>query len=422
MYAGRELVRRQVESIVVESLGSFRAVVLHGPRQAGKSTLARLIADRLGAIYTTMDDDAERGAAQADPDGYVAGYGTPLVLDEIQRVGEPLVLAVKSVVDRDPRPGRFLLTGSSNFLMVPAISETLAGRTDIVELWPFAQGELASQPRSFVDRVLSGGVENLLTYEAEPAARKDYFDIACQGGFPEPQAMSGRSRRRWFSAYLKTVLDREITDSRDIRDREALETMVRYFASTTAQELVMTKVAERLGIARDTAERYQLWLERVFLIQRVPGWGRGLTSKIVQRPKIYMVDSGLAAALVGRDSEALMRPTEPTAGPLLETLVASEITRQLTWGDTEARLFHFREREGREVDLLVETADGRVIGIEIKAATTARSDDFKGLTFLRDRLDFAGTPFVAGLVLHTGSGRHSFGDRLRALPISDLWT
>ncbi|HEX6232290.1 MAG TPA: ATP-binding protein [Jiangellaceae bacterium] len=420
METGQQLVQRHAEKIVVESLGAFRAVVLHGPRQAGKTTLARLIANRLGVTYTTMDDDAERAAAQADPDGYVAAYGPPLVLDEIQRAGEPLVLAVKSAVDRDPRPGRFLLTGSSNFLTVPAISETLAGRTDIVELWPLAQSEL-NNSTSFVDRVLSDGADAMVSHNAEPAVRKDYFDLVCRGGFPEARAMTERSRRRWFSAYLKTVLDREITDSRDIRDREALESMVRYFAATTAQELVMTRVANRLGIARDTAERYQPWLERVFLIQRTPGWGRGLTSKIVQRPKIYMIDTGLAAALIGRDSHALLRPTEPAAGPLLETLVAGELTRQLSWSDTEARLFHLREREGREVDLVIETADGRVIGIEVKAATTARSDDFKGLTFLRDRLDLAGVPFLVGIVLHTGPHRHSFGDRLAALPISDLW-
>lgn len=421
MDTDRHLVQRQAEGIVADSLHVFRVVVLHGPRQAGKTTLARLIASRLGATYKTMDDDAERAAAYADPDGYLAAYRPPLVIDEIQRVGEPLVLAVKGAVDRDPRPGRFLLTGSSNFLTVPAISETLAGRTDIVELWPLAQSELSDPAATFVDRVLSDDVDNVLTHPAQAVARADYFDAVCRGGFPEAHEMPSRSRRRWFSAYLKTVLDREITDSRDIRDRESLEAMARFFAATTAQELVMTKAASRLGIARDTAERYHPWLERVFLVQRVPGWGRGLTSKIIQRPKIYMVDTGLAAALVGRDANALARPTEPTAGPLLETLVANELTRQLSWSDVEARLFHLREREGREVDLVIETADGRIIGIEVKAATTTRSEDFKGLTFLRDRLDFAGAPFLAGIVLHTGSHRHSFGDRLVSLPISDMW-
>lgn len=295
------------------------------------------------------------------------------------------------------------MTGSSNFLTVPTISETLAGRTDIVELWPLSQSEIADDSTTFVDRAVTALADGLLGYDAESVPRQDYFDIICQGGFPEVQTLTGRLRRRWFTAYLKTALDREIESSADIRDREALEAMVRLFAATTAQELVMTKVADRLGIARDTAERYEPWLERIFLVQSVAGWGRGLTSKVVLRPKVYMVDTGLASALIGRDAAALTRPTEPAAGPLLETLAAAEVTRQLSWSDTEARLFHLREREGREVDLVVETTDGRVVGIEVKATTTARSEDFKGLTFLRDRLDRAGVPFLAGIVLHTGT-------------------
>jgi predicted AAA+ superfamily ATPase len=204
------LIHRHAERILAESLNAFRVVVLHGPRQAGKTTLARLIAERQGAAYRTMDDDAERAAAGADPEGYIAATGTPLVIDEVQRVGEPLVLAVKATVDRDQRPGRFLLTGSSNFLTVPTISETLAGRADIVELWPLSQSELADSATTFVDRAVAGAPDSLLAHDTEPASRGDYLEILCQGGYPEVQRMGARPRRRWFTAYLRTVLDREI--------------------------------------------------------------------------------------------------------------------------------------------------------------------------------------------------------------------
>jgi uncharacterized protein len=197
--------------------------------------------------------------------------------------------------------------------------------------------------------------------------------------------------------------------------------MMRLLASTTAQELLLTNLARRLGVGRDLAERYEPWLERVLLVDRVPGWGRGLTSKLVRRPKIYAVDTGLAAALIGRDAAALAEPTEPCAGPLVETLAASELRRQLTWSMTEARLHHLRDSDGSEVDLVIDSVDGRVAGLEIKATTTARIEDFKGLTWLRDRLDRVGVPFVAGIVLHTGHRRLPFGDRLVALPMSDLW-
>jgi uncharacterized protein len=418
--ASHQLIHRRAEDVLVESMDAFRAVVLHGPRQAGKTTVARLIAERRGAAYRTMDDDAERAAASADPAGYIDAPRTPLVIDEVQRVGESLVLAVKAAVDRDQRPGQFLLTGSSNFLTVPTISETLAGRTDIVELWPFAQSELVDVSATFVDRVLVEGIDALLSNEDEPMARADYLETICRGGYPEVQGMGTRARRRWFTAYLRTVLDREIEYTRDVRDRDALDAMARLLAATTAQELVIANLARRLGISRVTAERYQLWLERVFLVHRVPGWGRGLASKVVLRPKTYTVDTGLVAALVGKDPAALRRPTEPATGPLIETLVANEILRQLSWSDTDARLFHLRQ-EAREVDLVIESVDGRVIGIEVKATTTARADDFAGLTFLRDLLDRVGVPFVAGLVLHAGATRRPFGDRVAALPVSDLW-
>jgi predicted AAA+ superfamily ATPase len=301
------LVPRQVQHLVLESLGAFRCVVLHGTRQAGKTTLAKLIAELVGASYRTMDNEDERAAAAADPDGYVAAVGTPLVIDEVQRVGEPLVLAVKAAVDVDRRPGQFLLTGSSNFLTVPTISETLAGRVDIIELWPLAQRELATRSGSFVDSLFDGHVEGLVAATETPADRAEYFETICQAGFPEVQAMTGRSRRRWFASYLETVLDREVATAADIRHREALEAMMRLLAGTTAQELAMTNLARRLGVGRDLAERYEPWLERVFLVDRVPGWGRGLTSKLVRRPKIYAVDT---VALATRHEEKVTRVVE----------------------------------------------------------------------------------------------------------------
>lgn len=419
--APADLVQRRALAVVDEALRGFRCVVVHGPRQSGKTTLARLIASRPGAVFHTLDDAPEREAASADPDGYVAAGATPLVVDEIQRVGDPLVLAIKSAVDKDRRPGQFLLTGSTNFLTVPTISETLAGRTDIVELWPLAQCEIENSPGDFIDRALTTGTEGLIGRRVDALSRPGYFEAICRGGFPEVQAMSQRTRRRWFARYVDTVLDREVEVVADIRRREALDAMVRLMAATTAQELVVSKLANRLGITRETAESYEPWLERVFLVTRVPAWGRGLTTKIIRRPKVYMVDTGLAAALVGRDAAALARPTEPVAGPLLESLAASELLRQLTWSDVEARLHHLRDSDGHEVDLVLEAIDGRVVGIEVKTSANPRADDFRGLAFLRDRLDQAGVPFVGGVVVHTGARRSSFGDRLAAIPLSDLW-
>lgn len=388
----------------------------------GKTTLARVVAANLGASFVTFDRAEDLEPAAQDPRTFLeTAADAPLVIDEVQRVGEPVVLAIKEVVDNDNRPGRYLLTGSTNFLTVPSIAETLAGRVDIVPLWPLSMGELNGGTDDFVDRAFASP-RDLLHHNGHAIDRQRYMEMLCVGGYPEAQRQAHRTRRRWFSRYVQTVLQREIELAADIRRVDALRDMVRYFAATTAQELVLKKVAERLNIDRATVQRYEPWLETVFLIHRIPAWSRNLTAKVIKRPKLYLTDTGVAAALLGKEPVALRLPTEPSTRPLFETFVANELAKQLTWVETPARLFHFRDSGGAEVDLIVEADDGRVVAIEVNASSTPRSDDFSGLTLLRDRLDRSGGHFVAGIVIHTGDRRRSFGDRLYALPAADLWT
>lgn len=412
---------RRAMDVALDSLGEFRVLVIHGARQVGKSTLALALAARNSAAVVSLDNAGDLAAARNDAPTFLEVLGTPLVIDEVQRAGEPLVLAVKAVVDADNRPGQYVLTGSSNFLTVPTISESLAGRVDIITLWPLSQGELSAGSDGFVDRAFRGP-RRLLAHGGATPGRAEYFERLCRGGYPGVQQLSERGRRRWFEQYIETVLRREIEVADDIRRLDAMAAMVRYFAATTGQELVLTTAAGKLGIDRATAASYQPWLETVFLIHRVPAWGRGLTAKVVKRPKVYMVDSGVAAALLGKQAEALASPTDPAAGPLFETFLVNELAKQLTWCDTTARLFHFRDRAGAEVDSVLETADGRVVGVEIKSTSTPRQEDFRGLARVRDEVDRARGEFVAGVLLHTGERRLPFGDRLVALPASDLWT
>lgn len=402
-------------------MGAFRVLVIHGARQVGKSTLARQLGDHQGAAIVSLDSALDRSAALADPETFLDAHGRPLVIDEIQRAGEPLVLAVKAVVDLDNTPGQYILTGSSNFLTVPGISESLAGRVDIVTLWPLSQGELYDGSDGFVDRAFAG-TPALLDHGGATVARDEYFERLCTGGFPAARHMTDRQRRRWFAQYVDTVLEREVATAGDLRRRDALAAMVRYFASTTGQELVLSTAAERLGIDRGTAATYQPWLETVFLIHRVPSWSRNLTAKVVKRPKTHMVDTGVAAGLLGRQPAALRMPTDPAAGPLVETFAVNELAKQLTWCETFARLFHYRDRDGFEVDAILESDDGGIVAVEVKATSTPRTEDFRGVVKMRDAIDQARGRFVAGVVLHTGSRRLSFGDRLVALPLADLWT
>lgn len=415
------LIPRRSMEVVIESLATFRVVVVHGARQVGKSTLARAVAEQMGAEYVTFDQAADLAAAVNDPATYLDVLGTPLVLDEVQRAGDSLVVAVKRVVDGDQRTGRYLLTGSTNFLTVPAIAETLAGRVDIVTLWPLSVGELSGGTDTFVDRAFAT-FSGLLSHTGETPSRDDYLELLCRGGYPEAQRLTSRARRRWFSAYVKTVLQREVAVAADIRRADALETMAKLVVAGTSQELVISALAVRAGIDRATANAYEPWLETVFLVHRVPAWSRNRTAKVVRRPKLFAVDTGLAAALLGKDPSALRRPTDPAVGPLVETLVANEIAKQLGWSGTAARLSHLRVSDGPEVDLLIEADDGRVLAVEVKASSTPRHEDTRWLALLRDRLDASGGAFVGGVVLHTGDRRLPLGDRLVALPIADVWT
>jgi predicted AAA+ superfamily ATPase len=415
------LVKRHVLDLARESLGAFRVLVIHGARQVGKTTLALELGRELGADYVTLDDDDEMRSATTNSRDFLAIRGRPLVIDEVQRAGQPLVLAVKVVVDNDNRPGQFILTGSTNFLTVPTISESLAGRVDIVTLWPLSQGELSGGAEDFVDRAFEAPGE--LARRRTPVPERDaYFKALCVGGFPSVQSLGERLRRRWFNRYVETVLQREVAVADDIRRADVLAGLVRYFAATTGQELVMSNAAERLKIDRSTVAAYELWLETVFLVHRLPAWSRNLAAKVVRRPKIYISDSGLGASLLGKDPNALRRPTDPASGPLFESFVVGELRKQLGWSEVGPRMYHFRDRGGAEVDVILEAPDGRVVAIEIKSTSTPRPEDFRWLEFVRHRVDRAGGEFVAGVVLHTGERRLPFGDRMVALPAADVWT
>lgn len=414
-----DLVRREAEALVVEAMSGFRVVVVNGPRQAGKSTLLDIVRGPLGAELFTLDDRTVLRAARTDPSGFVESLAAPAFLDEVQRGGDPLVLAIKAAVDRRPgEPGSFVLAGSSRFLTIPTLSESLAGRARIVDLWPFSQSELEGVQSGLIDG-LFGGLEPM---DLEPVAegRADTMERLVVGGFPPAVNMATeRLRRAWFEDYRRTMIQRDMRELSAVRQIDEVPRLLRLVAARSGQELNVASLGRDAGLAAETLRSYLALLETIYLFVQIPAWSTNRTSRAKKRPKVHIVDSGMAADLNGLSVDVLSDPLTSQAGPMLESFVVNEVIRLASWSDLRVGLFHFRDRDGREVDLILEAPDGRIVGIEVKAAVDVDEQDFRWLAYLRDRHS---DRFVQGLVLHHGSRPMSFGDRLTAAPVSTLWT
>ncbi len=403
---------RHARRTVDEALADTRVVLLNGARQSGKSTLVRQVNDELRGEWRSLDRQATRAAAEFDPTTFVRSDGL-LVIDEVQRVPE-LLLAIKEEVDADPRPGRFLLTGSARVLGLRSVPDALPGRMETIELWPLSQGEIDGRPDGFVDAVFDEGTD-LRHHSA--VERSEYVDRIVRGGFPEAVARTGRRREAFFDNYVADLLNREIRQISEIERGPQMRTLIRILAARSGQLLVPGALARELGIPQSTVARYVSLLEEVFLLKRIPAWSRNLTSRAVSTSKVAMVDSGVAANLLGHDARGLRRIDSPLGG-LLEGFVTMEIARQLTWSRTRAELFHYRTKDKVEVDIVLEDRRGRVVAIEVKASATVRADDFHGINHLASRL---GDDLLVGIVFYAGSDTLPFGPKSRAVPISALW-
>jgi predicted AAA+ superfamily ATPase len=413
MQMGRDVLPRRTARLVDEALTDTRVIAVNGARQAGKSTLARLAAAaRPGSVVRLLDDPATLRSARDDPAGFVDHDGL-LVIDEVQLAPE-LFRSIKVVVDTDPRPGRFLLTGSAQVLALRDLPDALPGRMEIVELWPFSQGEIHQAPDGFVDAAFRHGPTLTRTSELR---KRDYLEAVVRGGFPEAVRRAPRRRGAFFDSYLTNLIERDITELAVIERRGDLRRLLALLAGRSGQLLVPATLASASGIPRTTLNRYLELLAAVFLIKQIPAWVSGHTQRAVGTPKLAFVDTGIAAHLIGQDAARLGEP-DGAAGPLMETFVLMELARQLTWSTERARLYHYRTKDKVEVDAVLETPDGRVVGVEVKAGATVRAEDLAGLRHLAQRL---GPRFVAGYVLYTGQQTLPFGDRLRALPIDALW-
>lgn len=400
-------------SALTDALADTPVVLIHGPRQCGKTTLALGIAESRRYAYFSFDDAVILGAATADPVGFVADLPDHAILDEVQRV-PTLFTAIKAAVDRARSPGRFLLTGSANVLLVPKLADSLAGRMQILRLHPLAQCELAGRPPAFLDALFEGRFKSSSygRLGRELAAR-----IAA-GGYPPALARATPPRRAtWYRDYIETLVQRDVRDLARIATLDALPRLLTLAAGQTARLLNVSDLSAPFQLSRPTIRDYVTLLERVFLLEQLPPWHSNRLSRLIKTPKLHLGDTGLACALLGLDAEALWLD-RGTLGQLLETFVYQELRRQASWRDDDIRFHHFRDKDGVEVDLVLERGGRELVGVEVKAAATVTAADFRGLRKLREATD---KRFAAGVVLYDGEASMGFGEGLFAVPIRALW-
>ncbi|GAB0107766.1 ATP-binding protein [Nocardia sp. JMUB6875] len=407
------VIPRRAETAVADALTDTRVVLVNGARQCGKSTLVRLVAKGREAEWRDLDVTLTRQAALEDPDGFVDSPNL-MVIDEIQRAPE-LLLAIKAQVDADGRPGRYLLTGSARILGLRALPDTLVGRMETIELWPLSQGEIDSAPDAFIDAVFTHR-DRLRHNTTVP--RAEYAERIVRGGFPEAITRSTDKRRKaFFDSYVGDLITRDIRQLSEIERTTEMRALVQLVAARSGQLLANTSLSNDLALGASTVKRYLTLLEEVYLIKRIPAWSRNLSNRATMVPKVAFVDSGIAANLLGADARNMLRPSG-RFGPLLEAFVLMELARQRTWSAEDVQMYHYRTKDGVEVDAVLENRRGEVVGVEVKAASTVGPDDFRHLRHLADRL---GDDFLVGIVLHTGQQTLPFGPKMLAMPVSALW-
>jgi len=402
---------RFVEQRIRDALADTRVVLVSGPRQSGKTTLGRKLANG-GMAYLTLDNATVLNAARSDPVGFVRGLDRAII-DEVQRA-PGLMLALKESVDADRRPGRFLLTGSADLMMLPRVAESLAGRMEVMRLFPLAQCEIRGANSGFLSAAFAGEVPHV----AEALVGHDLVTAVLAGGYPE--ALTRRSwmrRQDWYAGYVDAIVRRDVRDVAQVDQLQQMPKLLRVLGEHAGQLMNYSGIGASLGMNHVTTQKYVGVFESLFLVRTLPPWHDNQLKRLTKTPKLHFLDAGLLAALRDLTPERLRADRTPF-GALLETFVLAELQKLASWADGRFEFSHFRDKEQNEVDIIIEDRRGRVVGIEVKAAATVTSSDFNGL---RKLADACGERFVLGLVLHDHDKIVPFGLRLAAAPISALW-
>lgn len=410
---------RHIANLLQDALSDTPVVLVNGARQTGKSTLVHSAGDASphtpARRYLTLDDTAVLSAAKADPAGFINGLEGPVTLDEVQRAPE-LLLPIKAAVDRQRTPGRFLLTGSANVLLLPDIADSLAGRMEVLSLWPLSSAELADAPElNRADALFHGDWSAL---QIPPCEKSDFIARLTRGGFPEAATRSTPNRREaWFNSYMQAVLQRDVRELANLEQLTEIPNLLQLLAHRSASLLNLAELSRTAKLPQTTLKRYFALLEMLFLVVRLPSWERNAAKRLVKAPKVFLPDTGLLAYLQGHTPQSIAAlPGLP--GGAVETFVLTELLKHVAFSAERLSLWHYRTQTHIEVDFILENRMGLITGIEVKASATVDAKDFKGLRHLQET---EGAIFQRGIVLYTGREVVPFGENLWAVPMSFWW-
>ncbi|MGH3447683.1 MAG: ATP-binding protein [Nocardioidaceae bacterium] len=420
MNAESGLVARRVVPLLEWLAEEEPVIALHGPRSVGKSTVLRTFAEDHRADVIDLDDPLTRDAVSANPALAMAGV-SPVCVDEYQHAPE-LLDSLKARLNREGAlPGTAVLTGSTRHDALPKTAQTLTGRLHPLTIWPLSQGEMEGVRENLVEGLRAAPGATVAELPTSATDRAQYVGRLVAGGFPLAVRRRQAARTRWFADYVRLTIERDAAELARVRQRQVLADLLYRLAGQTAQLLNVSQIASVLQVDRRTVEEHTRLLEDLFLIVRLPAWGKTLRARTTSSAKIHVADSGLAAHLM-RISPMKLTSLDPTAlseyGHLLETFVVGELRKQVSWLDEPTTIGHWRTSDQDEIDFVIEFDDGRVLAFEVKASERVSSSDFKGLRKLRDAV---GEAFIAGVALSTGPRSYTFEDRLHVMPIDRIW-
>lgn len=406
--------QRYAQDVVKTALQDTPAVVVVGPRQCGKTTLIKGFASDQNWSYVTLDDLNQLQFAKDDPVGFVRSFRSRhIIIDEIQRVPE-LMLPLKQAIDEDRQPGRYLLSGSANAMALPKVADSLAGRLEVVNLYPLSQSEVLGKPPSFLTKLLAGE----LPMTSRTRVRDELLQWVCQGGFPEVLGRSSEARKMaWFQQYMTSLVQKDLVDIADIEHLNLMPKLIQILANQAAQLVNYSQISEALQIPRQTVKRYMGLLKQLFVFQELPAWHGNENKRLVKTPKVHMVDTGLACG-VRRINAARLAEDRALFGHLLENYIFCELQKMASWSEEPLYFYHYRDKDKVEVDIVIETALGDVIAIEVKSGATITPADFKGLERLRD---VVGDRFKMGILLYDGDHSNQLSDRICLAPLGVVW-